>query len=330
MSDNSNIWYLDRGKNFFTEEGKELFNTIISVCNTYAYVNRMTSSELIEKFPVKFKISGNPNALLTTARNIGIINKENQLAPNIKYYYLNDKLTYKELIFENLTKVNYDKESRYPVKPFIVICKALYRLYTINKQEAYITKADCIKYLYNVKDYFDITDEYCDNIIKNRSFEKESSAVLDIWFNALQNFNIFKHSENTNTLIINENEIEFYKFLDKRGGIIPCYLNGKSKYASYYDDLGSCDLGINYIIPSVSINQSSNIKMEEIKDLYNFLFGISPFKNNNLVDNEYYAVYRPFKSIKNIAIRKIERDNSYVGNLLFDYNNYIVREINNP
>ena len=24
MSDNSNIWYLDRGKNFFTDEGKEL------------------------------------------------------------------------------------------------------------------------------------------------------------------------------------------------------------------------------------------------------------------------------------------------------------------
>ena len=31
MSDNSNVWYLDRGKNFFTEEGKDLFNTIKNV-----------------------------------------------------------------------------------------------------------------------------------------------------------------------------------------------------------------------------------------------------------------------------------------------------------
>jgi len=108
MSDNSNIWYLDRGKNFFTEEGKELFNTIINVVNTYSYLEKMTSSELIEKFPQKMKKSGNPNALLTTSRNIGIINKENKLGKNIQYY-LNDQLTYKELIFENLTKVNYDK-----------------------------------------------------------------------------------------------------------------------------------------------------------------------------------------------------------------------------
>ena len=173
MSDNSNIWYLDRGKNFFTEEGKELFNTVINVVNTYSYLAKMTSSELIEKFPQKMKKSANPNALLTTARNIGIINKENKLGKNIQYY-LNDQLTYKELIFENLTKVNYDKESSYPVKPFVVICKALYRLYTLDRNEAYITKADCIKYLYNITDYFQITNEYCINIIKNRSFEKES------------------------------------------------------------------------------------------------------------------------------------------------------------
>mgnify|MGYP004488096209 FL=1 len=169
MSDNSNVWYLDRGKNFFTEEGKDLFNTIISVCNTYSYISKMSSGELIEKFPEKMKTSGNPNALLTTARNIGIINKDNKLGKNIEYY-LNDKLTYKELIFENLTKVNYDKESNYAVKPFIVICKALYRLYTLNKAEAFITKADCIKYLYNITDYFEITDEYCNNIIINRIY----------------------------------------------------------------------------------------------------------------------------------------------------------------
>lgn len=325
MSDNSNIWYLDRGKNFFTEEGKELFNTIINVVNTYSYLEKMTSSELIEKFPQKMKKSGNPNALLTTSRNIGIINKENKLGKNIQYY-LNDQLTYKELIFENLTKVNYDKESSYPVKPFIVICKTLYRLYTLDKNEAYITKADCIKYLYNITDYFQITNEYCDNIIKNRSFEKESAAVLDIWFNALQNFNIFSYSDNTSILRLNEKELNYYKFIDEKGGSIPCYLNGNSKYASYYDDLGSCELGINYIIPHVAINTNNKVSMKEIKELYEYLFGICPYGNNELVSNEYYAIYRPFKSIKNIAIRKIAKDNRNIGDLLFAYNNYICTE----
>ena len=104
MSDNSNIWYLDRGKNFFTDEGKELFNTVINVANTYSYIEKMTSSELIEKFPQRLKRSGNPNALLTTARNIGIINKQNKLGKNIKFY-LNDQLKYEELIFENLIMI---------------------------------------------------------------------------------------------------------------------------------------------------------------------------------------------------------------------------------
>lgn len=328
MSDNSNIWYLDRGKNFFTDEGKELFNTVINVANTYSYMEKMTSSELIEKFPQRMKKSGNPNALLTTARNIGIINKQNKLGKNIKFY-LNDQLKYEELIFENLTKVNYDKESSYPVKPFIVICKALYRLYTLDKNEAYITKADCIKYLYNVTDYFQITNEYCDNIIKNRSFDRESAAVLDIWFNALQNFSIFSYSNDTSILKLNEDELHYYKFIDEKGGNIPCYLNGSSKYESYYDDLGSDDLGINYIVPSVEINKANNLNMEDAKKIYEYLFGICPYENTSLIGNEYYGVYRPFKSIKNIAIRKIYKNNTNLGNLLFAYNNYFVKkEIN--
>lgn len=324
MNDNKNLWYLDRGKNFFTSDGKELFDTIINICNTYSYVEKMTSKELIEKFPLKLRSSGNPNALLTTARNIGIINKENKLGKNVNYY-LNDKLTYKELIFENLTKVNYDKESTYAVKPFVVVCKALYRLYTLDKNEAFITKGDCIEYLYGITDYFDITDEYCMKIIKNHNYEKVSSPVLDIWFNALKNFEIFEDSDNSK-LKLNENEIEFYKFIDKKGGFIPCYLHGKSKYATYYDDLGSCDLGINYIIPNVDIKLIDNsISMSEIKELYEYLFGIGPYKNNNLANRDYYAIYRPFKSIKNIAIRRIENDNKYVGDLLFEYNNYILK-----
>ncbi len=328
MSDNSNIWYLDRGKNFFTDEGKDLFNTIINVSNTYLYIEKMTSSEFIEKLPQRMKKSRNPNALLTTARNIGIINKQNRIGKNIQFY-LNDQLKYEELIFENLTKVNYDKESSYPVKPFIVICKTLYRLYTLDKKEAYITKADCIKYLYNITDYFQITNEYCDNIIKSRSFDRESAAVLDIWFNALQNFNIFLHNEDTSILKLNEDELCFYKFIDKEGDNIPCYLNGSSKYESYYDDLGSDDLGINYIVPTVEINKTNSFNMKDAKKIYEYLFGICPCENTSLISNKYYGIYIPFKSIKNIAIRKIYKSDTNLGNLLFAYNNYFINKEDN-
>ena len=314
MSVNGNIWYLDRGKNFFTEEGKDLFQTIISVLNTYRNIDHISSGELISKFPKKYRDSGNPNALLTTARNIGILNKDNELGENIEYY-LNDKLTYKELIFENLTKINYDKDSTKPVKPFIVICKALIRLYYLDKKEAYLTKADCINYLYAIDDYFKINNELAKEIIDNRSFSSESAAVLDIWFNALQNFDIFTKTNDSNIIRLNEQEISFFDFIDKNGGKIPCYLNGESRYGSVYTDLGKIDMGINAIIPEININ-TENIEIEEI---YNYLFGIENYENPSF-DKSFQGIYKPFRTIPNIAIRKVEKVNKQLAEKLFNYN----------
>ena len=313
MSVNGNIWYLDRGKNFFTEEGKDLFQTIISVLNTYRNIDHMTSGELISKLPKKYRDSGNPNALLTTARNIGILNKDNKMGENIEYY-LNDKLTYEELIFENLTKINYDKDSTKPIKPFIVICKALVRLYYIDKEEAYLTKADCINYLYGVDDYFKINNELAKKIIDNRSFRSESAAVLDIWFNALQNFDIFAKTNDSNIIKLNEQEICFFDFIDKNGGNIPCYLNGESRYDSIYTDLGKIDMGINAIIPEITINDE-NIEIERI---YNYIFGIEDYNNIN-IDERIKGIYKPFRTVPNIAIRKVEKNNKQLAEKLFEY-----------
>ena len=129
----NNIWYLDRGKNFFTQEGKIFFEEMISIFNALSIYKNLSSNDIIEKFPNKYKESGNPNALLTTLRNIGIVNKQNELAQNAKEY-LDYRLSYEELILENLSKINYDKDNEYTVKPFFIICIVLYELYLINSK----------------------------------------------------------------------------------------------------------------------------------------------------------------------------------------------------
>ena len=325
-SSSTNIWYLDRGKNFFTVEGKDFFETMIAIFNTYK--NEMNEEfNIIEKFPGKYKNSGNPAALLTTLRNIGIINKENKLADNIRSFYVKNRLTYDELIFENLTKINYDKENTAEVKPFVIICQMIYALYCINPDFAYITKDECVNYLFNITSYDKDTIDKIAKEISNtqRITSSESVAVLDIWFNALGSLPFFK-LENRNVLKVELDEIEFFKYVYENGDKIKHYYYGEDRrFKNAYDELGSISTGINEIIPKV------NLKKEILKEVFKekidyeriikYLFGIQPDERvSKIFENDVYGIYKPFNAIRNIAIRKIWSDNKKIGNELFDYN----------
>ena len=297
----NNIWYLDRGKNFFTEEGIDFFETIIAVINSCGIKNKITSNELIEKFPNKYKNVGNPNALLTTVRNIGFIDKNNCLAENVKYY-LDYKLTYKELIFENLSKVNYDKDGEVCVKPLFIICMFLYQLFNIDENYAFITKKDCKDFLYDVIEYNEkeIFEKTQKIILRDRDYSNVSDPVLDIWFNALQEIEVFEKTENKNILKINKDEINFFKFI---------YEQCRNKEPKLFVD------GIISLIPDVLIKDDVNIND---KELFEYLFGINN-NINNFCENDYFGIYNAFRKIPNIAIRKIESNNSNAAEKLYGY-----------
>lgn len=320
-SNNSNVWYLDRGKNFFTEDGEDFFKTMISIFNTYANDKNSMEFNIIDEFPNKYKKSGNSAALLTTIRNIGIIDKENKLAKNITEFYIKGKLTYKELIFENLTKINYDKENTSVVKPFIIICSVLYELYKKDKAQAFLTKDECCKYLFDLQDYdYEKTKRISEKIIEtDRSTSAESAAVLDIWFNAFGNFEIFS-LDNRNVLKMNINDIDFFEFIYENGNKITHYnyTSEDSKYRNAYQELGSYSTGINEIIPEVVFTQR---EISNFNSIYNYIFGIS----NNDVDKFFikdcFGIYKSFRFIKNIAIRKIWIKDKKIGDELFKINN---------
>lgn len=323
-SNNSNIWYLDRGKNFLSLEGRELFEGVISIINATTNGKEISSKNLIAEFPQKFKMSGNPNALLTTIRNIGIINKKNVLGESVRFY-LNNQLSYEELIFENLTKINYDKGRTQRVKPFVVICITLYKLFMIDPKEAYISRKNCIDYLFKITRYEDINKELLTKIINNRDDANSSGAVLDIWFNAFKEFEIFKGS-NKNILRMNKNEIDFYEYAYKKANKIPCYLNSDENqpYDSIYDEIGSIKTGINAIIPEVVINDGITINTEAIKEIYEYLFGIKNELKQDYFIDYCFGIYKPFRTIQNIAIRKLKCPYKLKEGL-FEYNNYIIK-----
>ncbi len=320
MGANNNIWYLDRGKNFFSKEGQDFFETMISAINTNFYYREVDTNELIEKLPEKFKQSGNCNALLTTIRNIGLINKKNKLGENIKYY-LEDKLTYKELILENLTKVNYDKDNTKRVKPFVVLCMVLYELYKIDPEYAFITKDDCINVLFHITNYENnyIYDAAQSIIASNRNYTNQASPVLDIWFNALQEFDIFEKTTQKSQLKVNPKEISFFEYIYHNGTKIPCYSNDQTEFSSVYDEIGSSTTGINYIIPEVELNENLPFNQTTVEEIYNYLFGINPHISYEYFKKPCFALYKPFRTMKNIAIRKIEKSNPTLADALFQY-----------
>ena len=300
----NNIWYLDRGKNFFTEDGVDFFETIIAVINSMGLKKKITSNELIEKFPNKYKNVGNPNALLTTVRNIAIIDKNNCLLENVKYY-LEYKLSYKELILENLSRINYDKEGKNLLKPFFIICMFLYQLYNIDEKYAFITKIDCKEFLYEITEYkeHDIYDKAQKIILRERDTSNlRDDPVLDIWFNALQEFDIFEKTDSKNVLKINKEEIAFFEYI---------YNQCRNRDVKEFAD------GLISLIPEVKFK---NKEKYEIKDIYNFLFGIDDYKDNEFCEKEYYAIYKPFRKMPNIAIRKIEEKDEEIASQLFRYN----------
>ncbi len=301
----NNIWYLDRGKNFFTQEGQLFFEEMISIFNSLSIYNDLSSNDIIEKFPKKYKESGNPNALLTTVRNIGIINKQNKLSQNAKEY-LDYKLSYDELIFENLSQINYDKENEYTVKPFFIICIVLYELFLIKKEYSLITKTDCIEHLYEIKSYdktfiFNTVQRI---LLEDRDFTNVKEAVLDIWFNALNHFSIFDYKDK-NALMINEDEVDFFK------AIYDIYLSGN--YELFNNGIYGC-------IPSLNIEMNYDRNIIDAQEMFDYVFGIRDSRICKFIFGEdSFGKYKPFRTIKNIAIRKINECDSYIGELLYKY-----------
>ena len=300
----NNIWYLDRGKNFFTQEGKIFFEEMISIFNALSIYKNLSSNDIIEKFPNKYKESGNPNALLTTLRNIGIVNKQNELAQNAKEY-LDYRLSYEELILENLSKINYDKDNEYTVKPFFIICIVLYELYLINSKYSLITKMDCIKYLYDIKEYdkTSIFNMIQKMILDDRDYTNVKEAVLDIWFNALNNFKFFD-SKDKNVLAINEEQVDFFKV------IYNIYYSGN--YEKFNDGIYGC-------IPVVEIE--NKVKGINIKKIDEYLFGVEKYTDiEERIGTEYFGIYKPFALVKNLAYRRIKENNPNLAEELYRTN----------
>lgn len=322
-----NDWYIDRSKNF-------LNNTFDPVINyLYKHNESVNSRTIISAFidnNIFDEESGNLFAALTRFRDHGLIDNNNKIGESA-VDYVEKRLAREDLIIDLFTKRPANKKNSVNLKPLILLCVVFEIMFEIvaDTNEVYLTYDECFKYLYSCNSLSDITIDYVDAIIVNRTQTEHTTSIsnnevtnLSIWFNALNNTPIFIPTEERTIIRPNYYARPFIKYIAINGFRIsetPTYSN-----TALYNYYCNRDMGISEVIPNIFMPNVIVSSEYETKVIFNYIFGIKKepdFNFSRFFENDCFGVYYPFILIPRLAIRKIWVQNKILGNSLFNFLN---------
>jgi len=174
-----NDWYIDRSKNFVEDSLKETLKIIKESTN-----NGDSAETLNNKLEASGKIAaGNVAAALVRFRDHGLIRMDNTLGDSATLY-LQDDLTFGELVIALLIKRFAEKGKYTVVRPFIIICKVLSSMMQmgIDEDDIFITFSECKEYLLNIERYEDVTNDLADSIISGRTYDNNGAYIPHVTF----------------------------------------------------------------------------------------------------------------------------------------------------
>jgi len=225
------LWYIDRGANISTILKKEYFQKLKTMEGS------LKSDDLINFLEVGS--AGNPNAVLTNLRDLGLIKlvKQNNELTDFFKVCIKSNLSIENICLLILMKRNSLKEEANTIKPFVVIAKALALMIKAGN-EPKLTWTICAKHLMGVNDYESINERLIAEAVADTT-ESENEGVLDIWFNALLFTGLFEGDKNSVTL-----KRDYYAFIDFIANygqeMLPCkhredyvYQASSAKYGLY-------------------------------------------------------------------------------------------------
>ena len=133
---------------------------------------------------------------------------------------------------------------------------------------------ECHKFLFNVKDYLEIDDVLIESILQSRVSRNsgDARAVLDIWFNALKKFQIFKDNDDKYLLQANPEFIDFFELIERNKDKLYIKFNEYSNNQELYNYYGKVDNGLVDIIPNIDISKLETCLESNVK-IVDHLFG---------------------------------------------------------
>lgn len=330
-----NSWYIDRSKNFLYDTLLDSLKIFYSITKGKEKVDVNVLIDLIKKHPELGIADGNINAALTRFRDHGLINYNN-IVGDSAIDYIEGRLNEEELVIDLFLKRPVEKKDSPNLKPFVILCKVFDIMIDmeIDVDNIFITSYECKEYLYSLNDIDEISFELVERIINERNYELGSKIPIarvqfdfnedtniSIWFNALNRTPIFlKKYDTRRVLVPNIKQKEFFKYISVNADeFAETPTNSKINLYNYYCNRRN---GINEILPDVIKNNAFAVNDEEIKSIFEYLFGYKKNVNANFekyFKEDCFGIFFPFISIPGLAIRKIYYSNKIIGEALYKY-----------
>lgn len=319
-------WYIDNN-NYITQEFVDTLLENVAEAKT-------NDEPLKEVYKRKNPTMGNPSAPPTCARDVGILDANEDLSDTTRLYQ-NGLIPFSNLIFELIAKRNVSRTERISMKPLIILCKVFSKMSSleIDEAECFLTTAECYEYLSVLSNYEEITDEIVNSIVQGRSYTGsqhvpakrvtvKNEACLTSIFNALVASNVFVAGVQKSIIHPQKKYSELIDYIAENGtriSIAPVTDgNRRDAFHSYCSDIHN---GILEIIPELPLKGSA-IPSNATQDVYNYLFGVET--ENKIRWDKYFeqdckGIYRIFFPIQWLVIAKIYLKNSRLGENLFDF-----------
>lgn len=215
-------WYIDRGVNVSSIFKKDYYQKLT------VSTGAKTANDMIAYLGLP--TSGNPNAVLTYLRDLGLLRMDNDLT-NFFKICIESKISNQMITLLIMMRRNCFKDEANTMKPFVVMAKALNIMHEMGYEKT-LTWTICANYLMKIDKYSDIDEEILAKAVADTS-EANSMSVLDIWFNALIYTGLFEGSAQKITL--RPEYVDFIKFIADYGQDIPVCAS-KEDYASQLND----------------------------------------------------------------------------------------------
>ena len=337
MLDNPIVWYMDNRAYFTQNFVDDFIALVVRITSEGLPVNGTT----IRKY---YPQDGNASSRATGARDFGLIDEESNLGASASLY-ADGFLPYPELVFELMCKRNTSKSLQSNVKPVVVLCKYFDLLdkLGIDSKERFITVPECFEFLCAVTDYSEINSHLVYNIVNSRTYKDKgphipipristfsNSVYLSSLFSCLNDTTVFKFGLQKSIITAEDTSkalIGYIAAVGDRISLAPYVDNTKVLKSELYSYLCDNSNGFTEIIPMIYVDKIP----EDIKMLYEYLFGIGENQKPDCISVNSYGIYKPFFKVRHLVFERLGIDMPELKDALyqFDYNNRYIEKLEN-
>ena len=187
-------WYIDRSRNISSVFKENMYSKLQDYITEFDLTDGYDTKKLVSFLGISGR---NPNAYLTYLRDLGFLTEDNKPTNFLRICSLCD-LSQEQITILLLVKRDSNKKTPSSVKPFVSIAKFLQLQKQLGNPMC-INWNHCDKYLMDISSYDDLNEEKFNSLVFSTDFN-QGRQVLDIWFNALLDSQLFVGNKKEITL----------------------------------------------------------------------------------------------------------------------------------